>query len=109
MQCNNFHHIQFVLYFAFTVSTSNPVVWRLLCFSFSLNDAEFLEISLELIVQLDGDGVLVADVGHVDAVVEALSLIEQHVRWVDVHLILTHLLHRDIVHQPSQHQLIVSR
>jgi len=57
-----------------------------------LNDAEFLEIFLELVVDLDTDWLLVTDVRHEDAAVHTLLLIEQNVRRVDVHLRLTHLL-----------------
>ena len=62
-----------------------------------LNDAEFLEIFLEFIVDLNADWFLVTDVGHENAAVQTLSLVEQNVSRVDVNLWLTHLLQR--IHQ----------
>jgi len=51
-----------------------------------LNDAEFLEIFLEFIVDLNADWFLVTDVGHENAAVQTLSLVEQNVSRVDVNL-----------------------
>jgi len=58
----------------------------------SLNDAEFLEIFLELVVDVGGDRFLVARVRHEDTAVEMLALVEQNVRRTHVHLVLPYFL-----------------